>query len=32
MVSGSDRHAHDWHLRIAGAESLTLKQAYKAMA
>jgi hypothetical protein len=25
MVSGSDRHAHDWHqrLRIAGAEALT---------
>jgi hypothetical protein len=34
MVSGSDRHAHDWHqrLRIPGAEALTLKQAYKAMA
>jgi hypothetical protein len=34
MVSGSDRHAHDWRqrLRIPGAESLTLKQAYKAMA
>ena len=34
MVSGSDRHAHDWHqrLRISGAEALTLKQAYKAMA
>lgn len=34
MVSGSDRHAHDWHqrLRIAGAEALTLEQAYKAMA
>ena len=34
MVSGSDRHAHDWHqrLRIPGAEALTLKHAYKAMA
>jgi hypothetical protein len=34
MVSGSDRHAHDWHqrLRIADAEGLTLEQAYKAMA
>src|SRR3954451_8641054 len=34
IVSGSDRHAHDWHqrLRIPGAEALTLKQAYKAMA
>src|ERR1700674_3292287 len=34
MVSGSDRHAHDWHqrLRIPGTEALTLKQAYKAMA
>ena len=34
MVSGSDRHADDWHqrLRIPGAEALTLKQAYKAMA
>jgi Transposase DDE domain len=34
MVSGSDRHAHDWRqrLRIPGAEGLTLKQAYKAMA
>jgi Transposase DDE domain len=34
MVSGSDRHAHDWHqrLRIPGAAALTLKQAYKAMA
>ncbi len=34
MVSGSDRHAHDWHqrLRIPGAAGLTLKQAYKAMA
>src|ERR1700685_4514209 len=34
MVSGSDRHAHDWHqrLRIPGAVPLTLKQAYKAMA
>jgi transposase len=33
-VSGSDRHAHDWHqrLRIPGAEALTLRQAYKAMA
>jgi hypothetical protein len=27
-VSGSDRHAHDWHqhLRIPGTEALTLKQ------
>jgi transposase len=34
MVSGSDRHAHDWHQRrrIPGAAGLTLKQAYKAMA
>lgn len=34
MVSGSDRHAHDWQqrLRIPGAEALTLDQAYKAMA
>ena len=34
MVSGSDRHAHDWHqrLRIPGAEPLTLEHAYKAMA
>ena len=34
MVSGSDRHAAGWHqrLRIPGAEDLTLKQAYKAMA
>src|SRR4051812_32154828 len=34
MVSGSDRHAACWHqrLRIPGAEALTLKQAYKAMA
>jgi hypothetical protein len=34
MVSGSDRHAHDWQqrLRIPGTEALTLKQAYKAMA
>jgi Transposase DDE domain len=34
MVSGSDRHAHDWHqrLRIPGAAALSLKQAYKAMA
>ena len=34
MVSGSDRHAHDWlqRLRIPGTEALTLKQAYKAMA
>jgi hypothetical protein len=34
MVSGSDRHAHDWHqrLRIQGAEALTLEHAYKAMA
>src|ERR1700710_412418 len=33
MVSGSDRHAHDWQqrLRIPGAEALSLKQAYKAM-
>jgi hypothetical protein len=29
MVSGSDRHAHDWRqrLRIPGAEALSLKQA-----
>ena len=34
MISGSDRRAHDWHqrLRIQGAATLTLKQAYKAMA
>jgi hypothetical protein len=34
MVSGSDRHADGWHqrLRIPGVETLTLKQAYKAMA
>ena len=34
MVSGSDRHAHNWHQRqrIPGAEALTLEQAYKAMA
>src|SRR6202162_5605718 len=34
MVSGSERHAPDWHqrLRIPGAEALTLEQAYKAMA
>src|SRR3954451_15914353 len=34
IVSGSDRHAADWHqrLRIPGTEALTLKQAYKAMA
>src|SRR6478735_7547862 len=34
MVSGSDRHAHDWQqrLRIPGAEALTLEHAYKAMA
>jgi hypothetical protein len=34
MISGSDRHAHNWHqrLRIPDAEALTLKQAYKAMA
>jgi hypothetical protein len=34
MVSGSDRHAHDWQrrLRVPGAEALTLEQAYKAMA
>jgi hypothetical protein len=34
MVSGSDRHAHDWHqrLRIPGTEALTLEHAYKAMA
>jgi hypothetical protein len=34
MVSGSDRHAAGWHqrLRLPGAEALTLKQAYKAMA
>jgi hypothetical protein len=34
MVSGSDRHADEWHrrLRIPRAEALTLDQAYKAMA
>jgi len=34
MVSGSDRHAHDWQrrLRVPGAAALTLKHAYKAMA
>ncbi|MGL4939758.1 MAG: IS1634 family transposase [Bifidobacterium asteroides] len=34
MVSGSDRHASDWHraLRVPGAEGLTLEHAYKAMA
>jgi hypothetical protein len=34
MISGSDRHASDWHqrLRIPGAEALTLEHAYKAMA
>ena len=34
MVSGSDRHAHDWHQRprSPGGAALTLKQAYKAMA
>ncbi|HYY00395.1 MAG TPA: IS1634 family transposase [Mycobacterium sp.] len=34
MISGSDRHAPNWHqrLRIPDAEALTLKQAYKAMA
>lgn len=34
MVSGSDRHAHDWQqrLHIPGAEALTLEHAYKAMA
>ncbi|HEY2503628.1 MAG TPA: transposase [Mycobacterium sp.] len=34
MISGSDRHARNWHqrLRIPDAEALTLKQAYKAMA
>jgi hypothetical protein len=34
MVSGSDRHAHDWHQRprIPGAEALTLEHANKAMA
>ena len=34
MVSGSDRHAHDWHqrLRIPGVEAMTLEHAYKAMA
>lgn len=33
MVSGSDRHASQWHhgFRVPGAESLTLDQAYKAM-
>jgi Transposase DDE domain len=34
LVSGSDRHAHDWRqrLRVPGAEALSLDQAYKAMA
>jgi hypothetical protein len=34
IVSGSDRHAQDWHqrLRIPGVEALTLKQAFKDMA
>src|SRR5919202_2856384 len=34
MVSGSDRHAHDWRrrLRVPGAEALTLDDAYEAMA
>jgi hypothetical protein len=34
LVSGSDRHAHDWRqrLRVPGAEALTLDHAYKAMA
>jgi hypothetical protein len=34
MVSGSDRHAHDWRrrLRVPGSEALTLDDAYKAMA
>jgi hypothetical protein len=34
MVSGSDRHAHDWHqrIRIPGVEAMTLENAYKAMA
>jgi hypothetical protein len=34
MVSGSDRHAHDWRrrLRVPGAEALALDDAYKAMA
>src|ERR1700749_2283829 len=34
MVSGSDRHAAGWaqRLRLPGAEALTLKQAYQAMA
>jgi hypothetical protein len=34
MVSGSDRHAHEWRngLRVPGAEGLDLDHAYKAMA
>ena len=34
MVSGSDRHAHDWRrrLRVPGSQALTLDDAYKAMA
>jgi Transposase DDE domain len=34
LVSGSDRHAHDWRrrLRVPGAEALSLDHAYKAMA
>ena len=34
LVSGSDRHAHDWRrrLRVPGAEALPLDDAYKAMA
>ena len=34
MVSGSDRHASEWHrcFRVPGAAGLTLEHAYKAMA
>ena len=34
MISGSDRHASDWlsRVRVPGAESFDLDQAYKAMA
>jgi hypothetical protein len=34
MVSGSDRHGHAWRAgyRVPGAESISLRQAYKAMA
>lgn len=34
MVSGSDRHGHAWRAsyRVPGAEAISLRQAYKAMA